>query len=64
MGGYWAKAPRSERARELLRNRDHARALFNAIKSLPPAADRQVVSVAGLRFRSDAPTAIKAANDG
>ncbi len=64
MTGYWAKAPRSAKGREILQNREHARALFNAIKAMPADADSRVVGVAGLRFRSDAPTTAKAANDG
>lgn len=63
MIGYSGKAPRSDKARALLRNRDHARELFNAIKALPPEAPLQFVSVAGVRFRSDAPSRADAAND-
>jgi len=63
MKSVWGKAPRSPKASELLKNRDHARQLFYAIKALPLDAKSQVITVAGISFRSDAPSRAKAAND-
>ncbi len=63
MKPYHGKAPRSPKARALLENREHARELFNAIKALPPDAPLQLVSVAGVTFRSDARFRRAPAND-
>lgn len=58
---YSGKAHRSQKAKILLENREHARELFNAIKALKPG--EQLVSVAGVRFRTDAKPLKVAAND-
>ena len=63
MKPYHGKAHRSPKARELLENREHARTLFNAIKALPPDAPLQLVSVAGVTFRTEAKVRGVPAND-
>lgn len=63
MKPYHGKAHRSPKARVLLENREHARQLFNAIKALSPEAPLQLVSVAGVTFRSEARLRQLPAND-
>lgn len=63
MKRFAAKAPRSASAQALLENRDAARELFNAVKAQRPGAPLQLVSVSGLRFRTDARIRKLPAND-
>jgi len=59
---YYGKSMRSPKARELLDDRDAARELFNAIKSMKPG-ESPFVSVAGVRFRTHARMPRVPAND-
>ena len=59
---YYGKAVRSPKATELLEDRDAARELFNAIKSMKPGQS-PFVSVAGMRFRTHAKNPRVPAND-
>ena len=63
MKRFAAKAPRSAKAQVLLENRDVARELFNAVKAQRPGTPLQLVSVSGMRFRTDARTRKIPAND-